>query len=167
MADFVPATITKSAVRNLHDPHTTISSFNTLISTIVGTNPWGCIAYTQGGAAMPPVAITKQIYSGKINYENASGKVIGSIAVNAPTVTGFTNATDSLAADVEYEGFLDGTAIRKPLEDRFSVTLRCCHVDGDVYNVTFTRDKVRVSGYSNDAILTTLETWADGVAALA
>jgi hypothetical protein len=37
----------------------------------------------------------------------------------------------------------------------------CHHANREIYTVTFTRDQVRVSSYSDDAILTAIETWAD------
>ncbi len=45
--------------------------------------------------------------------------------------------------------------------------LRCHDPSGELYYVTFTRDQVRVSSYSADAILAVIEAWADTVPALA
>ena len=41
------------------------------------------------------------------------------------------------------------------------------HNNGELYSVTFKRDSVTISSYENDAIRTSLETWADTVAILA
>jgi len=47
------------------------------------------------------------------------------------------------------------------------VTLKCHDPNGELYNVTFSRDRVTVQSYSDDAILAKVETWADTVPALA
>jgi len=51
--------------------------------------------------------------------------------------------------------------------ETYSVALRCHDPSGETYYVTFTRDQVRVSSYSDDSILGLVEAWADTVPALA
>jgi hypothetical protein len=51
--------------------------------------------------------------------------------------------------------------------DSFSVTLKCHDPNGELYNVTFSCDRVTVQSYSDDAILSKIETWADTVPQLA
>ena len=51
--------------------------------------------------------------------------------------------------------------------DAFSATLRCHDANGELYMVNFSRDRVTITSYSDDAIRTNVETWADTVAALA
>jgi len=46
-------------------------------------------------------------------------------------------------------------------------SVKCHAANGEFYNVTFKRDKVTLSSYEDDAILDTIETWADSVPALA
>ena len=46
-------------------------------------------------------------------------------------------------------------------EDTFSATLKCHDASGEIYYVAFSREQVRVTSYSDDAILATIETWAD------
>jgi len=53
------------------------------------------------------------------------------------------------------------------LDDSFSATIRCHDANGELYNVTFSRDRVTVQSYSDNAILAKVETWADTVPALA
>ena len=116
---------------------------------------------------MPPVSITKELYTEKIEYEDTNGKVIETISISAPTVAGFGDALTEVLGNSDIETVIGGAPTHKPLGDKHSKTLKSCHTDGDIYSVTFTRDRVRVRAYSNDAILSTLETWADGIAALA
>jgi hypothetical protein len=60
-----------------------------------------------------------------------------------------------------------GTPVHDTENDSFSVTLRCHDQNGELYNVTFSRDRVTVQSYSDDAILAKVETWADTVPQLA
>ena len=62
---------------------------------------------------------------------------------------------------------LGGDAVRDSDSESYSCTLKCHDANGEVYYVTFARDQVRISSYSDDAIRTRVETWADTVPALA
>ena len=62
---------------------------------------------------------------------------------------------------------MGGTAAHATDSDSFSATIRCHDANGELYNVSFSRTAVTVSGYTADAILTAVETWADSVPALA
>lgn len=57
--------------------------------------------------------------------------------------------------------------VRATDSDTFTATLRCHDPNGEVYTVTVGREAVPGSSYSDDAILTAVEAWADGVPALA
>jgi len=60
-----------------------------------------------------------------------------------------------------------GTAIHDPDAYSYSATLKCHDANGELYMVNFSRDRVTITSYSDDAIRTNVETWADTVAALA
>jgi hypothetical protein len=60
-----------------------------------------------------------------------------------------------------------GDAIRDSESESYSCTPKCHDATIEVYYVTLSRDQVRGSSYSDDAIKTTVETWADTVPALA
>lgn len=62
---------------------------------------------------------------------------------------------------------MGGTPSHDPSDDGFSVTLKCHDANGELYNVSFTRENVTISSYEADSIRTTLETWADGKTVLA
>ncbi|NTV00400.1 MAG: hypothetical protein HGA55_04670 [Methanoregulaceae archaeon] len=61
----------------------------------------------------------------------------------------------------------NGTAVRDPANDTYSATLNCRDPNGETFTVTINRDRVNLTSYSDDAIRTKVETWADSVAALA
>jgi hypothetical protein len=52
-------------------------------------------------------------------------------------------------------------------KDAFLATLKCHDANGELYMINFSRDRVTITSYSDDAIRTNVETWADTVAALA
>jgi hypothetical protein len=62
---------------------------------------------------------------------------------------------------------MGGTAVHVTDDDTFSAVIKCHDANGELYTVTIGRETVSVSSYSADAILTAVETWADGVPALA
>jgi len=61
---------------------------------------------------------------------------------------------------------IGGDAVRNPDADTLSCQLKCHAANGEMFYVSFTRKSVRLTSYEDDAILTTIETWADEVMAL-
>jgi hypothetical protein len=62
---------------------------------------------------------------------------------------------------------MGGTPHRDAENESYSATLKCHDQNGELYNVVFARDSVRLNSYSDNAIRTKVETWADGVPSLA
>jgi hypothetical protein len=60
-----------------------------------------------------------------------------------------------------------GVPVHDAESDSFSATLRCHDANGELYNLTFSRDRITLQSYSDDAIRTKVETWADTVPHLA
>jgi hypothetical protein len=56
-----------------------------------------------------------------------------------------------------------GVPVHDAENDSFSATLRCHDQNGELFNVTLSRDRVTLQSYSDDAIRTKVETWADTV----
>jgi hypothetical protein len=48
---------------------------------------------------------------------------------------------------------MGGTPPHDRANDRFSATLKCHDLNGEVYSVTFTRDRIIISSYADDAIM--------------
>jgi hypothetical protein len=111
--------------------------------------------------AQPPVAKSREGYTTRIEYEDNEARIVGYVNARAPTVAGFTSSVTAILADTSLATAMGGDPIRNSEEESFSATLKCHHANGEIYTVTFTRDQVRVSSYSDDAILTAIETWAD------
>ena len=59
MADFVEKSVTKTAVRALASPIADVSSFDTIVQSVITGNPFGCVAYTESGVPHQPVEKSK------------------------------------------------------------------------------------------------------------
>ena len=68
MADFVQKTNVKSAVRTLATPIADVTAFNTIVQSVITTNPFACVAYSTAGVIHAPVEKTKETYVAKIIY---------------------------------------------------------------------------------------------------
>ncbi|HPY61391.1 MAG TPA: hypothetical protein PLG55_11790 [Methanospirillum sp.] len=167
MADFVSKSVVKSSVRELSTPLAGKAELNSIIGTIVANNPWGCTTYISGGENFPAVSKSSESYSGTIVYENNDGKQVGRITVKAQTAGGFDSAISGILGLEALKTAMGGVGSHDSSDDGFSITIKCHAANGEFYNVTFKRDKVTLSSYEDDAILDTIETWADSVPALA
>jgi len=167
MGDFTQTNVAKSAVRELAVPIADVTAFNTLIQSILTTNPFGCTAYEVSGVAQPPVGKSREAYTARILYEDALARTVGYVTARAETVAGFSAAKTAILADTDLATAIGGDPVNSAEDERYSVTLKCHDATGEIYYVAFSRDRVTVSSYSDDAILATIETWADTVPALA
>ncbi len=75
-------------------------------------------------------------------------------------------AATELMGNAALEAAMGGDVVRDAAGDTYSCRFKCRDPSGEIYYVTFSRDAVRITSYQNDAIRTTVETWADGVPAL-
>ena len=167
MADFVEKSVVKSADRDLATPFASKAVLNTIIGNILADNPWGCTSYVSGGVTLPAVTKSSEYYSGTIIYENNEGKQVGRISVRSPTSGAFDTSVATVLANTAIETAMGGTASHDSSDDGFTVTLKCHSATGELYNVTFKRDKVSVSSYESDSILSTIDTWSDTIPELA
>ncbi len=168
MADFVQKTVNKTAIRDLAVPIADVTSFNTLVQSVIDDNPFGCVGYTDaGGEAVAAVVRNREHYTAKVNFIDGEGKKVGTVSLQSPTIAAFNaNAAEALA-NATLATAMGGDAERNFAGETYYAQLRCHDPSGDDYYVTFTRTSVRISSYQDDAIRTTVETWADAVAALA
>jgi hypothetical protein len=167
MADFVQKTVTKTAVRELATPIADVSAFNTIVQSVITANPFGCVAYTVSGVNHPGVEKTRETYVAKIVYEDALAKTVGTDACKFNSMAGFNAGAAALLASAPLAGAHAGTPVRDLAGETYSATLKCNDPNGELYMVTFNRGSISLSSYSDDAIRTKVETWADSVAALA
>lgn len=168
MADFIQTTNTKSAVRDLSIPIADITAFDALVQDIIDTNPpFGCTAYTEkGGVAIDPVTRSQERYDAKIVYENLEADTVGDVSVQVASVTAFGTVASHVMDDDTLATAIGGTQSRDTGKDSFYCKLKCHDANSEIYYVTLSRDRIRVSSYTDDAICAAVETWADGKPAL-
>ena len=167
MADFVQKTTVKSAVRKLAAPITDVAAFNTIVQSVLTDNPFACTAYESAGVNHAPVEKTKENYVAKVVYQDIDAKTVGTDSSKFNTIAGFNAGATALLNNTALATAHGGTAVRDTTNETYSATLKCHDAAGEIYLVTFSRNSVSITSYSDDAIRTRVETWADTVAALA
>ena len=168
MADFVQKTVNKTAVRDLAVPIADVTSFNTLVQSVIDDNPFGCVGYTgSDGQTVDPIVLNREHYTAKVDFLDGEGKRVGTVSLNSPTIAAFNaNAAEALANAALATAMGATDAVRNGPGETYYAQLKCHDASGDDYYVTFTRKTVRISSYQDDAIKATVETWADLVPAL-
>ncbi|MFA4877052.1 MAG: hypothetical protein WC586_06530 [Methanoregula sp.] len=167
MADFEQTSNVKSAVRTLATPIADVATFDSIVQSVITTNPFACVAYMTAGESHPAVEKTKESYTAKFFYQDDDAKIIGNTAEKYNTIAGFNAGITAVLADAANITAHAGSVIHDSDNDAFSATLKCHDPNGEIYLVNFSRERVTVTSYQDDAICTRVETWADTVAALA
>ena len=166
MADFETKSTTKSAVRKLAEPLADVTAFDNLVQGVITNNPFQCVAYNAQGVNHPPVEQSKAGYTARIVYQDGLAKTIALITIRAPTIASFTSVANQIAADTAIATAIGGTPVRDLGNEKYASTLRCHDANGEIYFVNFSREQVTLTSFSDDAIRSRVETWADTVAVL-
>jgi len=167
MGDFVQSSAVKTSVRTLEAPIADVTAFTAIVNAVVSTNPFACVSYISAGETHAPVEKTKEAYVAKIVYQDTDAKVVGTNTGKFTTVAGFDAGIAALLADTDLAEAYGGSPARDSDAETYSATLKCHDPSGEIYMVTFARDRVSVTSYEDDAILAKVETWADTVPGLA
>jgi len=167
MGDFVQSNNVKSAVRKLANPIADADALNTIVEAVITANPFGCIAYMSGSTSHAPVEKSREAYTAKILYEDTNAKSVGTATDRFTTLAGFKAGITAIQANAALSTAHGGSASRDAEHETYSVTLRCHDPNGELYFVTLSRKQVTLTSFSDDAIKTKVETWADSVPALA
>jgi hypothetical protein len=167
MADFVQKTVVKTAIRKLAAPIADVAAFNTIVQSVINGNPFACVAYENAGVNHAPVEKTKEAYVAKVLYQDSDAKTVGNDSAKFNTIAGFNAGAAALLGNADLAAAHGGTAVRDLDNETYSATLKCRDANGELYFVTFARTTMSITSYSDDAIRTKIETWADTVAALA
>jgi len=167
MADYIQRTNIKSAVRTLVNPIADVAAFDAIVQTVILNNPFGCVSYMSGGVNHPPVEKSKEAYTAKIVYQDTLAKRIGSCSESYNSIGGFNAGITAVLANTANSTAHGGNPVHDAASDTYSATLKCHDPNGELYFVTFSRNQVSISSYEDDAIRTVIETWSDGVPALA
>jgi predicted RNA methylase len=167
MADFAPKSAVKSAVRKFAAPLEDVDAFNTLVQSVITNNPFGCVSYMSSGANHPPVEKSRENYTAKFVYQDSDAKKIGCGSESYSTVAGYKAGIAAVLANTANVTAHGGTPAHDSDGDTFSATLKCHAANAEIFLLTFARQQVSLSSYEDDSIQTVVETWADGVSALA
>jgi hypothetical protein len=167
MADFVQNGNVKSAVRTLATPIADAAAFNTIIQSVITTNPFACIAYITAGENHPAVEKTRESFTAKFFYQNSDAKTTGNTNEKYDSLAMYNAGITAVLANADNIAAHSGDIVHDVDNDTFSAFLKCHDPNSEIYMVNFSRDKVTVTSYQDDAIRTKVETWADTVAALA
>jgi len=167
MADFVQNANVKSAIRALAEPIADVATFNTIVQSVITDNPFECVEYMTAGETHPAVEKTKEAYTAKMVYQDSLAKTVGTGNHKFNTLAGFNAGVTALLAAAAVSTAHGGSVVHDVGSDAFSATLRCHDANGEIYMVNFSRDRVTITSYEDEAIRTNVETWADTVAALA
>ena len=167
MADFVEQTVTKTAIRTLAASIPDVTTFESIVQDAITINPFGCTPYEVSGEPQPAIAVSRASYQAKVLYEDDYAKLVGNATAKCPTAAAFNTAVANILANTALATAIGGDPVRDTDNETYSATLKCHDPNGEIYYVSFTRDSVRISSYSDDAIVTAVESWADTVPALA
>jgi hypothetical protein len=166
MADFTTSSTTKSAIRKLAAPLADVTAFDNLVQSVVANNPFQCVSYNQGGVSHDPVERSKQGYTARVIYQDGLAKTIAVISLRAPTIASFTSVANQLVANTAIATAIGGTPFRDMNNEKYAASLKCHDANGELYFVNFSREQVTLTSYSDEAIRSRVETWADTVNAL-
>ncbi|MGA9085751.1 MAG: hypothetical protein WB284_03435 [Methanoregula sp.] len=166
MADFTTSTTTKSAIRSLAEPLADVTAFDNLVQGVIASNPFQCVTYNAKGVNHAPVERSQETYTARVIYQDSDANIVGLITIRAGTIAAFTAVANHILADAAIETAMGGSAARDSDSEKYTATLKCHDQNGEIYFVDFARDLVRLSSYSDEAIRSRVETWADTVPAL-
>lgn len=166
MAQFNQVTGVKSAVHKMKNAFPDVIAFNAVVQSFILKNPLGCTSYRSAKKNHPPVEKVRGMYTAKFRYLDTKGKRLGTGSEVYNTIDGYENGIAAVRSNMANIAAHGGKVKHIPGADLFSVTLKCHDPDGEIYFLSIARDRVTLSSYSDDAIRTRVENWADGVPAL-
>jgi len=164
VANFTQTQNVKSAERNNTAPIVDVTTFGTVLSDLVTSKP---------GADSAEIAT--QSYTVKFRINDAELNKLGEVTVKVPATAAYTQAITEIVTN----GVLDAVATacgagstieRDQSDDVFSARVKLTQTEenGDeIFYVTLSREKTRITSYEADAVLTAVETWADTQTVLA
>jgi len=167
MADFATTITTKTVVRKLANPVPDVTAFDNIVQGVINNNSFQCVGYNAGGVDHLPVERCRQSFTARIPYEDSEAKNVALVTIKAGTIAIFTAQANRVVADAGIATSFGGTANRDYEGETYAAALKCHDANGEIYFVNFTRDRVTLASYNDEAIRSRVETWADTVSSLA
>ena len=156
----------KIVIRELANPIADVSTFNLIVQSVITDNPFSCVGYTSDGNNHAPIEKIKEVYTARILYKDNNANIVSTSEETFNSSADYKSGVAAILANTQLAISQGGIAIHDSKFDIYSATLTCHNVNGENYNIVFTRDDVILAGYSDDSIRTKFETWANTVASL-
>ena len=162
MADFTKTAINQNAKREYVSPIPSLDAFESVINAFKNDNTMG---FTKQ-------ELTAETYKTKIVYFDAKGDEKAYVNIYAGDKTSLEDGTSLLRGTEAAETFagVGGSGSVEDKEDNWTAKFSCVNkVDDkeDAFTVTIGKDYMLVTGFSYDATIEKIETWADSQANLA
>ncbi|MEN6611770.1 MAG: hypothetical protein ABFC24_13090 [Methanoregulaceae archaeon] len=163
MATFTQKPGPKSAVRSLKTPFPDIAAFDAVIRSFILKNPLGCTAYRTERKTHRPVEKVREMYTAKFEYRDEKGIWIGRGIETYTSVDGYQYGIHAVLSNMANAAAHGGRPLHVPESDLYSVTLKCHDPNGELYYLSFARNRVTLSSYMDEGIRARVEAWAKEV----
>ena len=154
---------TKSATHLLKHPFPDIGTFSAVVLALRLRNPLGCTSYYARRRAFPAVMPVRERYTAKFIYLDKDGKQVGTSSEVYDSVEGYETGVAAMISNLANIASHRGKIVHCKDADLFSVTLKCHDGGGQLYFLSFARDHITVSSYTDDAIRKRVEAWSESV----
>ncbi|MCX6692952.1 MAG: hypothetical protein NT074_00100 [Methanomicrobiales archaeon] len=112
MGDFVQSSIVKAPWRPLATA-LPLATANTFVTKITGaTNPFETTDYEVAGVAKDGAAKSSESYSGRVIYEDALAKTVGTVSIRRPVQANFETAMTRVESGTTLAGHMNGDPVR-------------------------------------------------------
>jgi hypothetical protein len=165
-SDFGQDSQGKIVIRELVNPIADVSTFNLIVQSVITDNPFSCVGYTQDGNNHAPVEKIKEVYTARILYKDNNANIVSTSEEIFNSTAEYKLGVAAILANTQLTTSQGVITSHDSKFDIYSATLKCHDVNGENYNIVFTRDDVILAGYSDDSIRTKFETWANTIASL-
>jgi len=165
-SDFGQDSQGKIVLRELAKPIADVSTFNLIVQSVLTDNPFSCVGYTSDGNNHAPVEKIKEVYTARILYKDNNANIVSTSEETFNSTAEYKSGVAAILANTQLTTSQGDITSHDSKFDIYSATLKCHDVNGENYNIVFTRDDVILAGYSDDSIRTKFETWANTVASL-
>ena len=165
-SDFGQDSQGKIVLRELANPIADVSTFNLIVQSVITDNPFSCVGYTSDGNNHAPVEKIKEVYTARILYKDNNANIVSTSEETFNSTAEYKSGVAAILANTQLTTSQGDITSHDSKFDIYSATLKCHDVNGENYNVVFTRDDIVLAGYSDDSIRTKFETWANTIASL-
>lgn len=154
MADFHTSSVNKTAKRVYTNPIDTLANFLAAVNAFKSDTSMALTSKTE----------KKRVLKLPIAYFDELGETKSTILLTTDNDTSYNDGSGVITADTALTEDLagaEGSVSAKP-EDASWYVQFSCELNGDTFNLSFSRKQMVISNYTNDETLAAVETWADG-----